>query len=190
MSSYPKTRQQAKEQGAKYYYTGKPCKHGHIALRVTKGTCVECRKAEWAKENKRRSHLPKSEASKAAGRKYYEKNKEKVIQRALQRSKEAQRKYKSNYEKKNPKKKKISTNVYRRRLREASPSWLTKEHKQEIRSIYQKALEWTEKHGEQYCVDHIIPLRGKLCSGLHVPWNLQLLTRTENSSKGNRFLCA
>lgn len=36
-------------------------------------------------------------------------------------------------------------------------------------------------------VDHVIPLRGELMSGLHVHTNLQLLTKHENMAKGNSF---
>ena len=39
-----------------------------------------------------------------------------------------------------------------------------------------------------YHVDHIIPLKGKNVSGLHIEWNLQYLPSTENQKKFNKFI--
>lgn len=54
--NYPRTRKEAKETGAKFYYTGLPCDRGHIAPRKTKGCCVECMKEDWKKDNARRKN--------------------------------------------------------------------------------------------------------------------------------------
>ena len=37
-------------------------------------------------------------------------------------------------------------------------------------------------------VDHIIPLQGKLVSGLHTPTNLQVITARDNAKKGRKYL--
>lgn len=40
---FPDNKQTARSMGAKYYYTGRPCKRGHLALRRTQnGDCVQC----------------------------------------------------------------------------------------------------------------------------------------------------
>ena len=38
----PRTRTEAKRLGARKYFTGEPCTHGHVAPRYTKGQCVVC----------------------------------------------------------------------------------------------------------------------------------------------------
>lgn len=40
------TRKQAKERGLDYYFTGKPCVHGHLTFKWTiNATCSECKKS-------------------------------------------------------------------------------------------------------------------------------------------------
>ena len=136
---HPTTREEAKRTKAKYYFTGKPCSRGHIALRKTKGSCVECVKEDWVTDNERRKKLPKSEAAKAAGRRYYEKNKELVKAKAALQPAEDKRRYKEKYKKENPEYYKIIVNVRRRRHREATPKWLTKQQRNDIKQLYIQA---------------------------------------------------
>lgn len=69
----------------------------------------------------------------------------------------------------------------------ATPDWLTKEQFTQIEEFYtlSKELQWLSLDTLE--VDHIVPLQGKLVSGLHVPWNLQILPKSDNCRKGNRL---
>ena len=188
----PKTRKEAQDSGAKYYFTGEPCKHGHIAPRKTKGSCVECLKVEWEKANTTRAdyfrEYNKSEAGQKAKRKYYEANKENVIARAQARTDEDKRRYKKNHKINNPDMYKEMTSLRRRRFRDATPRWLTDVQKMEIRLKYRLAIELSRLTGERHAVDHIIPLHGETVCGLHVPWNLQVLTQKDNLLKYNKLI--
>lgn len=68
-----------------------------------------------------------------------------------------------------------------------TPPWLSKTDLAKIRCVYKAANRISEKTGIQHHVDHIVPLQGAEVSGLHVPWNLQVIPAKENLSKGNRF---
>jgi hypothetical protein len=184
---YPKTRQEAKEIGAKYYFTGEPCTRGHIALRKTKGVCTECMKSDWTVDNLRRSGKPKSDAAKEAGRRYYEKNKDLVLSKANNQPPSSRRGYRNAWKDRNPELVQASANAWKRRARNAMPKWLTAEHKKQIREMYLAARRLTITTGTKYVVDHIIPLRSEVVCGLHVPWNLQIMTHNDNCAKSNKM---
>ena len=185
---HPKTRAEAKATGSKFYFTGEPCVRGHIALRKTKGACVECVKEDWAVDNEKRKAKPKSEAAKAAGKRYYERNKEAVIARAAARPPEEKRRARADYKDRNVDVVRADTSVRKRRHREATPKWLSAEQKLAMRQLYIQARKLTELTKERYVVDHIVPLRSHEVCGLHVPWNLRVITQEENLKKSNKLV--
>lgn len=162
-------RKEALSAGEDSYFTGKPCKRGHVAERwSSNGRCKECSREdqrtepyrEKAKEYARKPHM--REWFRAWDRAYSKTDKRRAYHAANQGERRA------------------------RKLL-ATPDWLTDEQKFEIRQIYELAEYLTSTTGERHEVDHIIPLRHPDVRGLHVPWNLQVLTATENSRKGSYF---
>ena len=76
---------------------------------------------------------------------------------------------------------------YRAAKLQATPEWLSDIQKKEIEYMYSLAKDCEALSGNQYHVDHIIPLQGKGICGLHVPWNLQVLPAEQNLKKHNNY---
>lgn len=240
------SKKEANEQGLKFFFTGIPCKNGHVAeRRVDNGDCVDCardraarrladkkdeclaRAAEYRKNNRemlrvKASEYYKNNTEKAAQsrRAYVEKNAEKIkVQQAAYRSKNKgkAKEYKAAYylknkakiiadsvqrKRDNPQSARDSSKRYRKnhpkkvyaltRLKQAEkaqrvPSWLTPDDLWLMREIYDLAALRTELTQVKWEVDHIVPLRGRLVSGLHVPTNLRVVTQKENRYKSDQW---
>jgi hypothetical protein len=192
MDTIPTTRAEAKKTGSKYYFTGQPCKHGHIAARKTKGACIECLKVGWAKGNEMRAgyfrEYNKREDVKDRKNEWYQENREQVIAASNTIPLHKKTQYKRDWKERNAVWTRADTKARRRKHREATPPWLTRKQKSEIRQLYQIAITMTQTTGEQYVVDHIVPLRSHEVCGLHVPWNLRVITQEENLKKSNKLV--
>lgn len=68
-----------------------------------------------------------------------------------------------------------------------TPAWLSEDDLWMIAQAYELARLRTQAFGFEWHVDHVIPLQGKLVSGLHVPHNLQVIPARANRNKSNKF---
>lgn len=81
-----------------------------------------------------------------------------------------------------------SVNDRKSKLGNATPKWLTSNHLTQMAEWYKIAKELQWLSNERLEVDHIIPLNSEIVCGLNVPWNLQILTRSENRKKHNKLI--
>jgi len=110
-------------------------------------------------------YLENTELVKAKGRQHYEDNKEAYTKRT------------KTYRENNRALYNAMSAKRRAAKLQATPLWFEKE---EVKDVYMEGSYF------QMDVDHIVPLQSSLVCGLHCWDNLQLLTPTANSSKGNR----
>lgn len=164
----------------KTYVPKSPCKNCGTSLRfLSNAGCAEClrqssrryqeknrealleKKRQWAKSN--------PEKNRAQSSRWQAMNREAAFaQQALSRAKNP-----DHYQ---PKRRAYAA-ARRATLIRRTPPWVDLSA---VAVIYRQCPIGME-------VDHIVPLRGRRVSGLHVPWNLQYLPASENAKKGNRF---
>lgn len=92
--------------------------------------------------------------------------------------------YKAAYKAANPGARKEARKAGKVGKRSRTPAW---SDPKECAKVYYKATCLSTMTGVQYHVDHIIPLHGKLVSGLHVHQNLRVLPWDDNLKKTNDF---
>lgn len=211
--SHKGNRYKAMQLGEKFYIAEAPCKRGHLGQRVTAtGTCVECRqKMEkeryWKNYDKsmqtsikfRKTHKEKL-AEKARLRRANETPEQRAIRLEKARikaaiwrennpdhigTKLAKQKYAQSIQGKT--KKNAESGKRRAALMQRTPKWLTDDDFWIIEQAYELATLRSKMLGFSWHVDHIIPLRGKKVSGLHVPINLQVIPSKDNLKKHSKF---
>ena len=131
------------------------------------------RAAEWAAANpeKARGYKRKYDTPERKAR-YYQENREEIIARV------------KGHVERNSASVLIKRRIWRGEVPDGcSPPWLTDEHLDAMQWFYDEARRLTKETGVRHIVDHIHPLNGAHSCGLHVPWNLQVLTDAANKRK-------
>jgi hypothetical protein len=153
--------------------------------------CIDCHKSDNRERKNKLRSTPEFRATEQAYKKAYR-----------EQTKGQQAEYMAQWREKN----KVQINAYGRQYREKrkdhysflcqkrkiallnrTPAWLTEDDFWVIEQAYELAALRTKLLGVEFHVDHVIPLRGKTVSGLHVPQNIRVVTWLENQRKTNKF---
>lgn len=187
-SGLPVSKSEAESLGVRRYFTGKPCKNGHLEYRDVKHGCRGCRrekekarrKTEKGRELKKRYlATPNGRAKKALQKKRrLERIKADPVLFETYKAKQRDRKKKYNSTPSGKAYQKRKSFFKEEKIRLATPKWCD-------RSAINRFI---SNCPEGYHVDHIIPLRGKFVWGLNIPENLQYLPAQENLSKSNKII--
>lgn len=160
----------------------------NINLKAGAATRFSKEQEPWNKGKKNPRFTP--EELKKHQKAWREKNKEKIYantQKWRLANKDKQKEYVKKSRINNSAR--VNANVNKRRADKLNrtPKWLTKDDLWLIKQAYELSVLRTKLFGFKWHVDHIIPLKGKTVSGLHVPNNLQVIEGKLNIMKNNKF---
>ena len=182
-----------------YQYNCKQCVTSYLKkYQAVNSDVLKEKKAEYYQENKEDFAKKKAvyyaknkERIYAYGKEYYAKNKEVMLEKNAQyreqNKEQLSLKDAEAYRKDEGKYRAQTMNLSASKMNR-KPSWLTEFDHTYIQCLHQVAAMRSRESGEKWEVDHIIPLRGKLVSGLHVPSNLRVITAKENQQKHNSYV--
>jgi hypothetical protein len=140
---------------------------------------IKSYKRNWNKSYLRSYRAANRKREREWNKKYRENNRELVNNRC----KESRKKNRGVYN--------YHSASYKRKIKQCTPSWLNNELLEDIKRFYVISKNLSIESGIEHHVDHIDPIVGKLGSvhvscGLNVPWNLQIITKTENLKKRSK----
>lgn len=72
----------------------------------------------------------------------------------------------------------------RQKIIRATPDWVSRN---EIRRFYENAVNQGKVMKLPLVVDHEVPISGRNVCGLHVPWNLKVVSESYKKLRGNKF---
>ena len=153
--------------------------------------CILCHKADGSVRKKQNRLNPEWRAKESAHKKLY--REKTVVQRAAyiaewrKQNYEHSIAYGKEYRKKHKERYNYLCQLRKISLIQRTPKWLTDDDLWMIEQAYELASLRTKMFGFKWHVDHVIPLRGKKVSGLHVPNNLRVIPWIENQRKTNKF---
>ena len=173
----------AQQSGDKTYISDVPCKNGHMSERLTTtGTCLQCRRDRELfryrnDEEFRNYQLEKSKKNPEHKAKITREWRNRQSPEKREKMRADIRENGKRIRRERPKERLFYSAQHRAAKLQRTPLWANKDA---IKQIYKNCP--VGMH-----VDHIVPLRAELASGLHVENNLQYLSAKENISKLNRF---
>jgi hypothetical protein len=149
-------------------------------------TAILARKKIYRQNNKEKIYVKNKEYQKINEEKIKQKN---AVRRKIYYVKNIE-KIKERYKNwvTNNREKKLALIAKRKAAQiQRTPWWITAEDWLAIQNFYAEAKRLEVQTGVKHHVDHIIPLQGKLVSGLHVPNNLCVISAKDNQRKSNNY---